>query len=124
MNLFRLHGRYVQRAKDFPEGPHTTKQALDLSIAKWAFIVKQLEAGQEIVADGGTTTCALCLNFNAKAWSSQGEDCEGCPVAEATGKPFCDDTPYTRLEEEEDSIIPLHIAKEELTFLQGLRQPE
>ena len=58
-----------------------TLKALKGSIEKWRKIVH--EDGE----DFGTDNCPLCDCFYSKG-------CNGCPVAEETGMPDCNDTPY------------------------------
>lgn len=41
--------------------------------------------------------CALCRKFNRLSMSDS-EACTGCPVADKTGKQFCDGTPFYDLE--------------------------
>lgn len=60
-----------------------TAEALEGSIKKWEAIVEGTGADQ------GPHNCPLCQMFFNNV------DCEGCPVREATGKPVCNDTPYT-----------------------------
>lgn len=63
------------------------KRALDAlrgSIKKWELIVK----GE--IEDKGTENCPLCVMF----CSEPNFNCAGCPVAEKTGKPGCQMTPY------------------------------
>ena len=64
----------------------TKQEALDGSIQKWVDIV----AGD--ARDEGQTNCPLCGKY---WWSGLfRKPCDGCPVAEDTGKTLCDGTPY------------------------------
>ena len=62
-----------------------TLQALNGSIIKWAKIV----TGEG--EDKGTDNCPLCKEF---FHNIHGEGCEGCPVKEATGRRYCEESPY------------------------------
>jgi hypothetical protein len=55
--------------------------SLEGSIKKWEKIV----AGKGY--DHGTLNCPLCREFMS-------DNCDGCPVQEATGEPGCEGTPY------------------------------
>lgn len=55
--------------------------ALKGSIKKWEKIV----AGTGI--DKGSDNCPLCMMFIE-------QECKGCPVRHATGKIYCENTPY------------------------------
>lgn len=73
-----------------------TLDALKGSIAKWEGIL----AGT--VEDYGTDNCPLCQVF----YNHDGEwinRCVGCPVSEKAGERFCQNTPYSDLENLEDS---------------------
>lgn len=65
-----------------------TLKALQDSIKKWEMI----RAGE--LEDEGCLNCPLCTLFH----SNTGRDthCEGCPVKEKSGKPYCFGTPYTK----------------------------
>jgi len=62
----------------------STLKALKGSIRKWWHIA--YSDGQ----DGGVMNCALCLEFY-----NFPIDCYSCPVQEATGYPFCENSPYS-----------------------------
>ena len=68
----------------------TTAEALDKSIDKWWNI---LVAGGE---DQGPRNCALCLKFDAPS-------CKGCPIAQKTGRKWCDESPYDVWSKHQDS---------------------
>ena len=59
-------------------------KALRGSIKKWERIV--LGTGE----DFGTRNCPLCKKYD------RGTNCDGCPVAEDTGEPFCNGSPYDK----------------------------
>lgn len=65
---------------------HTLK-ALQGSIAKWEAIV----AGTG--EDDGVDNCPLCLLFHPDKNPGK-RNCGGCPVQKATGKAFCNGSPY------------------------------
>jgi len=63
----------------------TGYQSLLKSIERW-------ERNLEVANDDGifllnADSCPLCVEF-------YGNECEGCPVKNKTGKPYCRDTPY------------------------------
>ena len=58
------------------------KDALVASIAKWSFVAYKNKK------ERGWEDCSLCDLFR------ENRNCEGCPVAEATGRPGCLNTPY------------------------------
>lgn len=64
-----------------------TLTALRGSIRKWEKIVDGSGA------DEGSKNCPLCQLYNTGGTTS-GSECEGCPVLDATGLPFCIGTPY------------------------------
>jgi len=84
--------------------------ALELSIAKWRFIVGAMEAGNTVVSCGGSRTCALCRRALFR--------CCDCPVVVRGGsEESCLDTPYTAFEADPT----LENAQAELEFLESLR---
>ena len=66
-----------------------TLTALQKSIKHWQFNFTYPED-----ADAYPDANPLCLLF----WYPRDGDCEGCPVAERTGKPRCRDTPWSEVE--------------------------
>lgn len=106
----------------------TTMQALEASIAHWE---ENLQAAKDKQYDklcSGAQNCALCELFF-------GEDCVGCPVAEASESSECRNTPYTKAEKvmnmyqryqrngDGDDISDLTNAiQEEVDFLKSLRE--
>lgn len=82
---------------------------LELSIAKWKFIVKVKEAGEHISHCGGTNTCALCVGCHP---------CSDCIVMmRGGGEPGCNNTPFEKWRYDRS----LENAKAELEFLESLR---
>ncbi len=68
-----------------------TLKALRGSITKWERIV----VGKEV--DRGTDNCPLCRKFfNPDWWKGRNYFCDGCPVRQASGRPNCLGTPYTK----------------------------
>lgn len=70
-----------------------TLTALRGSIQKWNDIL----AGTG--HDKGCDNCPLCKEFADKTDGESDEDgieCAGCPVRERTGKPGCENSPYTK----------------------------
>lgn len=100
-------------------------KALKGSIEKWEAIV----AGTG--EDKGAKNCPLCRLFlfwddkvvfprYVNKFYPERKVCNGCPVYEATGQPYCDGTPYEKYSEpENENDLPEH-AKEELKFLKSL----
>jgi len=96
-----------------------TLTALKGSIAKWKAIV----AGTG--EDRGNDNCPLCLEFWLKKRS-----CAQCPVAIATGKWGCEDSPYEDWDEAWSDDIDaariattsdlIELAQAELDFLKSL----
>ena len=94
-----------------PPTPAETRTALEGSIAKWQRIVD----GSDI--DRGASNCSLCSLFYF-----QFQQCNGCPVSEATGDICCRHSPYvdykTALRNTDPRVIDF--ARKELDFLKGL----
>jgi hypothetical protein len=78
--------------------------ALEGSIKKWEGIVKGT------MTDEGTENCPLCQLFFLNC------GCEGCPVAEFTGRGECLDTPYDSYRKTRS----IDAAKKMLVFLKSL----
>jgi len=98
------------------------RDRLEASIQYWEKIL----LGK--VPIGGPAACALCIEYN-----KTGMYCDGCPVKEATGRAFCEDTPYemiVKIEKARDNcwgreifisdrlVYPIY---KELEFLRSLR---
>lgn len=79
-----------------------TLTALEGSIAKWQAIADGTGA------DRGMKNCPLCLEFAFNRY--MGSMCQGCPVAERSGKKGCLGTPYEAWRDEQH-------------LLDGLTQP-
>ena len=94
--------------------PKTEQEAFKGSIKKWRKIVQILEEKDIGLADGGTTTCGLCLFFTDECGYT---DCSECPICEHTGYDSCGYTPYTW---EWELCNELDAAKSELAFLEEL----
>jgi len=89
-----------------------TLKALKGSIKKWQKIVDGTGT------DKGVDNCPLCELF----WYSP-NFCDGCPVAERTGRPECEGTPYRDYRHavaDEDGESPKTYAVKELEFLKSL----
>jgi hypothetical protein len=94
-----------------------TLKALHGSIAKWEAIVN----GTGI--DQGTINCPLCRLYHPSHRETPGDGCEGCPIRNATGVDFCDDTPHSDYAEciyNNQNLRALEFAKQELLFLKSL----
>ena len=103
-----------------------TLEALKGSVRKWTSIVAG--KGKSL----GYENCPLCKIFQA---NYEKKNCNGCPVAERTGKPYCRDTPYDDWADAEDAIGGINnnkatteelklAAKAELDFLRSLLPAE
>lgn len=89
-----------------------TLKALNGSIEKWQNIVAKTDR------DLGVKNCPLCQLFYVGR--SQKDECNGCPVAESTGKTGCEGSPYMQ-----HCITPtIQCAKAELKFLKSLLPKE
>ena len=62
-----------------------TREALEASIQHWR---DNVSADRVEDSSTGEEACALCKAF------ADDDDCQGCPVAEATGRPNCSGSPY------------------------------
>ena len=62
--------------------PTTYEEAKEKSIAKWSLILKGYSPDDDI------ETCGFCNLYIDL-------DCEGCPISEATGCKYCEETPFT-----------------------------
>lgn len=100
-----------------------TKKALEGSIKKWENIVNMKEG------DNGSINCPLCTEFID-------DDCEGCPVGEATGD-YCVNKEYDNWKKHHREVhrrveLPStphkkcpeckELAQKELDFLISLRE--
>jgi hypothetical protein len=105
---------------------------LEESIAKWE---KNAAAKTWNEVTIGPGDCPLCVRFNTayrRQWEGVGSPCAGCPVAAKTGRPYCKDTPYERVElfrerwdmgelKDKISAAGRRVIRDELEFLKGLR---
>lgn len=102
---------FDKNSKDFySKGrfPKKLSSTFDKSIEKWKLITKGYHACYAI------DTCGLCNLFNAN-------DCENCPVANDTGKSYCEDTPYAKWRKASKKVTALKYAKQELEYLKKLK---
>lgn len=133
-NLFMFvenkSGNKTLQRSDGWKAPETGKQALELSIAKWEHIVRSLQNGIVIWAEGSTNTCGLCsiyyLNVEYDVEYDSDKYCSGCPVSEKTGLDVCQNTPYedfsNALNGGYESSVIIAAAQAELDFLISLRE--
>jgi hypothetical protein len=96
------------------------RRALEGSIRKWERIV----AGTG--SDLGSDNCPLCQLYLRR---KQSAPCDGCPVMERTGKPFCAGSPYETWSSAEEELVSRltvqseedrRLAQAELDFLKSL----
>jgi hypothetical protein len=60
------------------------RAALEASIDHWKRMYRDPVGCEKREEWPGPINCACCL-----LWNKRGNRCEGCPVKEATGKPYC-----------------------------------
>jgi hypothetical protein len=95
---------------------------LKKSTAHWKRLAtKKTKEGESI----GISHCACCLKF----YHDEKGYCFSCPIKQATGKAYCQDTPWDEIKKLMDSINMdnfikteefIKLAKKELKFLQSL----
>lgn len=88
--------------------PHSTSEALELSIKKYEVISYLLRSKKYPYILSGGSSCGLCMIFSDS-------NCDGCPIKETTGNRSCAGTPYKYF------IATPEEAEEELAFLKSLR---
>lgn len=104
-----------------------TLEALKASIAKWE---RNAEATDPSDVRLGSDECPLCDVFHMRAIS-----CNGCPVSDRTGRPFCVESPYisawnawflwnSRPENTERRDRAHAAARDEVAFLKSLLPEE
>jgi hypothetical protein len=86
---------------------------LRLAILKWQRIVGDGENVDDVVDD-----CALCTEYY-KVGTNRDNYCRDCPIKAATGKQFCDGTPYQAWSEYEYER-PTKLALNMVKYLQRL----
>lgn len=101
-----------------------TLDALKRSIAKWESNAVAKKPKDYLT---GASSCPLCMLFFSLR-------CEGCPVMEKAGTPYCRDTPYGKAEAarkywfytgKRDAAHVAHAAaREEVAFLRSLQPAE
>lgn len=106
------------------EGYITPQNALGLTIAKWEEMERFCEEHpDDLIDNGGRTTCALCQVYGEHKVVNVIQYCEGCPVLEYTGLALCNGTPfddYIRALGRED-VDAMHLAiQAETRFLRSL----
>lgn len=97
-----------------------TAAALEASIRHWKENLKEATEGFSGDVDTSRRSCALCDRFFDFA-------CEGCPIRERTGQPFCLGTPYPLACEKLDRLDrgPYsleELIEDEIEFLESLRE--
>jgi hypothetical protein len=99
-----------------------TLAALEGSIRKWEGIIND---GKEDTIE----SCHLCRMYHEEFTGYEGVTCKGCPVAEKTGRPYCEGSPYeewSNYDYENDMSGKVtddrsrELAIEELEFLKSL----
>ena len=96
------------------------RRALDKSIQKWEKVVVDISSGARIY-EYGRFDCECCTQFQRNRL------CFNCPVFQHTGQHNCFGTPYTQWRKAyNNGVIDrkklLVLAKNELTFLQDVRE--
>ena len=102
-----------------------TLTALAKSIRHWE---ENVSAHMAAEVSTSASDCALCVIY--RRWNRRRTDiiCDGCPVAHATGQPYCADTPYIKAHNAWDEWISGYATREdwrkaaqaELEFLKAL----
>ena len=90
-----------------------TLEALRGSISKW----QRIAAGQGV--DRGPLDCPLCHLFNPPLSDADAtpRKCDGCPVKQATGRSYCQGSPYWIFWEADEPGVSLE-------YLRGLAAAE
>jgi len=98
---------------DALESARDDVELLELSLAKWRYIVRWLKAhrGRKLF-DGGAQTCARCGAY----WNGK---CKGCPIA-ADRDQGCIGTPYQNYTTTQVPDARLRYAEFEVAYLEGL----
>ena len=96
------------------------RRALDKSIQKWEKVVVDISSKKR-VSEYGRLDCECCIQF------LHNELCYDCPIFQYTGKHRCLGTPYTQWSQAAQNGVKdrnklLILAKNELTFLKGIRE--
>lgn len=73
-SFYKLDNRGLVDRKEFP--PMTPQQAMQFVIARFVFVLEQIELGKEVFDPGGGYICAACICEAIK-------DCRQCPVKKA-----------------------------------------
>ena len=97
------------------------ENALKASIEKWSRNYYFAMHDQPIKL--GRAECPLCVT--TAELTQKPSSCKGCPVHETTGRKYCIDTPYARVEHYADEFYDkpslLLAIEDEITFLSSLR---
>lgn len=95
-----------------------TEKALKKSIVKWQKIHDKIKAGKDYDWPD-RLNCPLCRLFNDEQGAGYSEIrcCNGCPIRIATGRRFCNETPYANFA---GDLASAKNAAREVKFLQKL----
>jgi len=126
--LIKKDGRYVifpvHAFPEWTDSPEDDHWALEASIAKWQFVVSNLENPKQLrghaLNDGGTATCGLCLLDDYRTADLM-EWCTTCAIYKVTGLRGCGNTPYDEYCVANNNEDALEAARAELAFLKSLR---
>ena len=110
---FYVEDGNLEKNVDFSDPDLSTKDLLKLSIEKWITIKNHIQEHNEELFDGAGGTCALCSKFSS-------HNCAGCPIREETGKPGCENSPYSNYRKTYGVDDHLKFACNEVIFLTEL----
>jgi len=105
--------------------PHSLDEAWEITLGKWRYLCDYYKShpGGPVIADGGTSTCGLCM------WdyldSTLGVRCDACPILHYTGGRGCLRTPYGKYHNAvclKDLPEAQEMARAELEFLLQVRK--
>jgi len=112
--------KWTQEERGWFKNPSEHQSDLiQLSVQKWERVRELVLAHPEITKGTqlglGSTSCSLCMAHYFGA-----NQCEECPVYQASGYKVCYDTPYTKAINAEDRDTLLMGIGEEIEFLKSL----
>lgn len=79
--------------EEWRDDPKLVK-ALDDSIEHWDRLANGRRYAEEGIDSHSCALCAVVFRRNDSWWRTTGTKCTGCPIAEATGEPYCNGSPW------------------------------
>ena len=110
--MFRNDNGLVKLKKPFPQ-KMTLKKAKSLSIEKHEFTLSEVLSGNKVLTCGTNTTCALCYKYDLLEIGEAA--CRKCPIGKITGLPYCNGSPYNKIDYHKPETI-----QAEIDFLKSL----